>query len=33
MSVKWDNLPDCILDNVYEKVIYNYPEDLLEVMY
>lgn len=30
MSVIWDNLPECILDNVYEKVIYNYPENLLE---
>jgi len=30
MSVIWDNLPDCILDIVCEKIVYNQPKDLLE---
>lgn len=30
MALIWDNLPDCILDKIYSKVIYSQPNDLLE---
>lgn len=30
MVLIWDNLPDCILDKIYSKVIYRQPNDLLE---
>lgn len=26
----WDKLPDCILDNIYSKIIYKQNKDLLE---
>lgn len=29
MSCIWDNLPDCILDKIYSKVIYPQSDDLL----
>ncbi len=29
-SVIWDSLPDCVLDNIYTKIYYPKPENLLK---
>ena len=26
----WDNLPDCLLDNIYKKIVYTQPKNLLD---
>ena len=29
-KIIWDNLPDCLLDNIYKKIVYTQPKNLLD---